>query len=305
MAKSSNGIEIMDTTRPFPADAVLARMGLNAADKADKLPRLRPGDTYQDDDELEAVGEGALTARKNDRNTSATLRYARLHFIRIAPDTEAVATDQGHLKAQMVNAPRQYVDGRELTVETWFERDRLDDTVLDRIEYRCRECHKPWKGDYCACGWRPWTLYMFYISGMPMGLVGIYWCKADKFRKYDPWKKDNTMRTLNQQFSDSNLLARVLVKTCSDPFVERYIIRLKKSPMLKHFQAAIRFSGVQSLSGEMTKALADLAYDVFFAWDFWGSTDKETGKTEFELRFGLAPIPAMANIAKKCRSGKA
>jgi hypothetical protein len=290
LGKSSIGIRIMHTVKPFAAEALLGRIGLDPQDKAEKLPHLVRGDAYQDDDEIEAAGTGALTAAKNDRNTAAMLRASGVSLLRISPDIEATGTTQGRLEVLKAAYPRVYHDDREVD-ETGFW-GLVGSTLPSSFEFRCRRCRLPWAGDQCACGWEAWSLCLFWVGTIPVGLVGVTWMPAGHHAVYSPWKKSATQRTLRQQFTDPSLIVRLVAKACEEDAFVQYLTKAKAKPKLVDFMRALRFFPPQTMDGETRKDVAAFMHDFFYAW--------ENLSHLITKRWGITPNPGMQAIAKKC-----
>ena len=124
---------------------------------------------------------------------------------------------------------------------------------------------------------------------------------AEHYAVYAPGKAETTQRVLRAEFGDVNLRARTLVKLLGDPRAVRRLVRRDK-PKVVHFKRVISsYLGVMQTISQKDD-LARFAEDTLYDWDYFGALDEATGKTHFELEFGVPPCEGMATIAKRCRN---
>lgn len=283
----------MMTGEHLPPDQLLDHFGTHIADRIDKLPRIRTGSTYVDDDETEIAGEGAMTLQKSARNTAGQLRFSKKSLVRIAPEIEAHSTTQGRLEAWMVDDPIAYIDGIEVREPWWeyppFLLEQLEEQ--GRLTLHCPKCKYPWRWQRCQCGWYPWTLNMFWIGMNPVGLVGIEWMPPEHYAKYGPWKAESNKRIQEAQTGDSNFYARIAVRACQDPTFQKWFSRKKAKYNATEVETGLKLSKLPMLSGEQLGSIASFMHAAFSAWD-------EFGEPLFK-EMGIEPTVQMRLIAKR------
>lgn len=277
MGKTTCALYYMDDTHAIRPEDLLAHVTIDVGELPDKLKTKQPGQWVLLDELLRTSGEGSHTLAGMLANVEDTMRAGGVNLATCSPTLEASAVTQLQNEVILWAPPRGIKTGN----------------------LRCRRCHVPWRGGYCACGWRPFSLFVCWVKGVPVGVFGAWWSSAEHHAVYSPWKAGNVERTLRATFRDRSFTAKQALKLLVDPGVVRYLKTFDDGkPRIGDFEDCVLDRGEGMLTSDQTRRIAQLMMRMCLKFSKLAVADAN-GQTLFQALYGVPPPPEVKELAAR------